>query len=146
MPILFRSQILVDPCDEYLLFKYSWYLDNGYARARMEDGKLKFLHNVIFPELKRIDHRDGNRLNCRRSNLREATQSQNMQNIGKRLSKLTPYKGVYPVKDRWVAKIRANATNLHLGTFDSAEDAARAYNTAALKYHGEFAFLNKIQE
>lgn len=54
------------------------------------------------------------------------------------------YKGVYWHRRdrRWVAKIRTPIKRLHLGAFVSPEAAARAYDAAARKYHGEFAYLN----
>ncbi len=83
-----------------------------------------------------IDHIDGNPLNNRRSNLRFCTQAQNIRNSAPRKGK---FKGVCWVKgnERWRSQIC-------LGFFKTAEDAARAYNRAAAGLFGEYARLNKI--
>lgn len=52
------------------------------------------------------------------------------------------FKGVSHHKKKWRATITYNYKNLHLGTFDDQIDAAKAYDTAALKYFGQYAFLN----
>ena len=93
-----------------------------------------------------IDHIDGNSLNNQKNNLRICTQSQNCSNqkIGK--SNTSGYKGVSYNKGqgKYNSRIRFNKKLIHLGYFVNLKDAARAYNEAAVKYHGEFANLNKI--
>ena len=90
-----------------------------------------------------VDHVNGNGLDNRRANLRECTNPQNCQN---RRIKSWAYKGVYPSisQNRYWATISANEEKIYLGSFPDETSAARAYNEAAIKYHGEFASLNKI--
>lgn len=122
---------------------YTWYAQTG-VRPRIR------LHQFILGKIPglEIDHIDGNGLNCQHSNLRHCTHSQNMQNRRLR-SRDAPYKGVEFHKDggyeRWHASIRANGKAIHLGYFLSAEEAARAYNEAAVKYFGQYAGLNEIK-
>jgi hypothetical protein len=54
------------------------------------------------------------------------------------------YKGISrsSTTNKWVAGIRFNGKRKHLGTFGSAEEAARVYDKAAKLLHGEFACLN----
>jgi hypothetical protein len=62
------------------------------------------------------------------------------------ISNKSGYKGVYFNKrdSNWRARIQLNKKEIHIGCYINIKDAARAYNEAALKYHGEFANLNKI--
>lgn len=89
------------------------------------------------------DHIDGNGLNNRRSNLRPATHAQNQFNAGSRGGS-SQYKGVSWNKHarKWCAGIDAAPIRMRLGYFTDEEEAARAYDAAALQLHGEFARLN----
>jgi hypothetical protein len=93
-----------------------------------------------------VDHIDHNGLNNQRSNLRVCTQMQNMAN--KRISKdkvTSAYKGVYPcAKRKWQVRIEKDGKDRHLGVFATPEEAALAYNAAALEAWGEYAFLNEV--
>ena len=107
------------------------------------------MHRLIWPTAPEIDHVDGDGLNNRRSNLREAVGTKNQQNKMKACVGVSRFKGVCPHRDgRWRANIRVPAVGkgrgrqTHLGLFVDEEDAARAYDTAARKHFGEFARLN----
>lgn len=93
-----------------------------------------------------VDHRNGDGLDNRRSNLRKATAAQNTWNRRLSSNNRTGYKGVqfYPNKGRWRAQIRVNRRQISLGYHDTIEQAAAAYNEAALEHFGEFARLNTI--
>ena len=56
------------------------------------------------------------------------------------------YRGVQPAHhtNRWEVSICTNYKNIYIGTFDTQEEAAIAYNDAAIKYHGDRAILNDI--
>ena len=81
-----------------------------------------------------------------KDNLRICTHGENLRNQKLSISNKTGYKGVYFSKERnkWCALIQVYKVKYHLGSFINLIDAARAYNAAAVKYHGEFAKLNKI--
>lgn len=107
------------------------------------------LHRVILERMlmrpivrkELVDHIDGNPLNNRRSNLRLAFQGQNRANSRISRNNKSGYKGVYWRKDMktWRAQIRKDKVIIHLGYFNTPEEAHQAYCEAAVKYHGEFA-------
>lgn len=139
---------LVDDEDyESVVSEGSWCLtgDGKYAYRRI-NGKPKTLHRFLMSPGQGIyvDHRNGDGLDCRRSNLRLATPGQNNENRGIQSNNACGYKGVTATKHgyRWRAILRTKGRRIHLGYFDSKEEAARAYDEAAKKYHAEFAQLN----
>lgn len=107
---------------QYLAHRLAWLYLNGY-----------------WPH--EIDHRDGDKQNNIFSNLRDATDSQNMHNQGKRRHNTSGFKGVTYNRNasKWLAQIKINWKNKYLGLFDTPEDAHKAYCEAAQKHHGEFA-------
>jgi hypothetical protein len=91
-----------------------------------------------------VDHRDHVGLNNQRFNLRIATRAQNNQNRGL-VNGACGFKGVGRLPSgRHRARIAVNDNRIHLGTFNTAEDAARAYDAAAVKHYGEFALTNRM--
>jgi hypothetical protein len=86
-----------------------------------------------------VDHRDGDGLNNRRSNLRPATSAQNQHNRRKQCNNTSGFKGVDRRGDLWRARISAGNKRLELGLFATPELAHAAYADAAVKLHGEFA-------
>ncbi|EEX2868914.1 endonuclease [Escherichia coli] len=116
------------------------------------NGKFRILkvHQVIFylyhgKQAKLwIDHIDGDPLNNAISNLREVTKEQNQANMIPRKKTKSGYKGVHPRVDNkgfW-ATIRCNGKSHYLGQFNTAEEAAKAYNAASLELHGKYGHRN----
>lgn len=95
-----------------------------------------------------VDHVNGDGRDNRRVNLRLATHSQNMANQRKRRDGISSrYKGVWYERRRkrpWRAKIKVRGRQVNLGYFETEEEAAYAYNLAALEHFGGFARLNEI--
>jgi hypothetical protein len=163
---LLRGQIaLVDDEDLPRLTGYRWRLSSeGYVVASAGSrwqGTFQtiMLHRLIAktPEGMETDHRNTrDRLDNRKSNLRTATKSQNQGNRKKQERKAgkpvsSRFKGVtwYKRGHRWMAAGPVAGPDGHikqgyLGYFKREEDAARAYNQAALEHWGEFALLNSV--
>lgn len=136
----------------------TWYLtDHGYARAVWKDENNKrhqiTLHEAIIqlsgqevPKGYMIDHKDRDSLNCLDHNLRICTNQQNLQNRGKQSNNTSGHKGVnwHKHSKKWRAQIQVYGKSISLGYHNTVENAARAYNKAAIKYFGEFVVLNNI--
>ena len=113
-----------------------------------------FMHRVILGlesgDKREGDHRNHRTLDNQRDNIRACTHSQNLMNQRPQRNTSSKFKGVYlyiqKYKDSvyryWRATIKMNGKRIHLGYHKDEERAARAYDAAALKYHGEFANLN----
>ena len=88
-----------------------------------------------------IDHVNRDPADNRWSNLRAATESQNLANTGKNKRNTSGFKRVHKLKgqQKWVSSITVDGVNYHLGTFNSPEEAHAAYVAAAKKLRGEFA-------
>ena len=148
----FGQYVVVSPEDYEWLDKYSWRLSpQGYAYRSAPTGeRLRVLmHREILQPKNGLmtDHIDRNRLNNRRSNLREATASQNIANAGKRKpggKSSSEYFGVRFRSDsnNWRAEITVNNAKINLGTFPDEDAAARAYDSAAAYFRRERAVLN----
>jgi len=100
----------------------------------------KLQRPILIEEL--VDHIDGDKLNNQRDNLRVATDSQNVCNKRMQRNNTTGYRGVQKSGKKWSAGIDVNGIHTHLGVFATPEEAAQAYDVAALHYHGEYARLN----
>lgn len=140
--------ILVDDADRGIALAYRWQFDRyGYPYAVRKVAGRRFriyLHQLIAGAQPGVlvDHKDGDKLNCQRANLRRANHAENARN-NHAIRSSTGYRGVSRHgKRKFQAHIVVNCHKLHLGTFVSAEEAARVRDAAAIKYHGEFAFLN----
>lgn len=149
---------LVDAADYDWVSKHRWRYHNGGRAVRWQNmnGKTQtlFLHRAVLEhhgvclDGLQTDHRNRCPLDNRRSNLRVATHSENMQNRSMHKNNSSGFTGVWwsREKKKWVAELRANGRKHYLGAFTDIDKAARAYDQAALELHGEFATLNLTEE
>lgn len=142
-----RGVTLVDAQDAAIVAPFSWYRHaNGhggfYARAYVRGSHKARIYMHALLAGPGADHRNGDGLDNQRSNLRPATARQNMANQGPRAG-TSRFKGVswFARNQVWMAYIR-DGRSRYLGSFKVEEDAARAYDAAALEVWGEYARLN----
>lgn len=108
------------------------------------------LHRFLMdcPKKMRVDHINHDTMDNRRANLRICTPSQNSSNRVKNIARGTSmYKGVFYSErlKKWQATITAKRKRYNLGWFKTELEAALAYNAGAVKYHGDFAYLNECK-
>lgn len=151
---VFTKKILVgfakvDRDDYPLAACHRWYLHHGYPRSTGSvDGKQIWftLHRLLMGLPNSwVDHKNTDRLDCRRNNLRLCSPRENAHNMRIGSRNTSGYKGVswWKTGKKWHAQITVNRKVIHLGYFDDIIEAAAAYNRGSLKYHKEFSRLNK---
>lgn len=167
MELLFHSPkygaktILIDDEDYELIKPYKWSISCVRGQFYMVHtywpglkSKTIKMHRLIMgvlgtPKI-HIDHIDRNSLNNQKLNMRKATIAENSRNVGPNKRSHTGYKGVYLYKypnknaGKYTAALRYDGKTFHGGYFKTAKEAAQKYNEMAIKYHGEFAFINEI--
>jgi hypothetical protein len=127
---------------------HTWFLGKrGYPTATIKQKHI-YLHRFILeltdPKIQ-VDHKDGNPLNNLLENLRMCSPGENRRNRkrGKKAERLNPYKSVQLTPSgKWCVKINYKNKQLYIGTFETAIEAAQAYDIKALELFGDFACLN----
>lgn len=140
--------VLIDDEDYDKIKDYKWCVvkesNRFYSMTKIKNKSVK-MHRLIMDYPKMVDHINGNGLDNRKSiNLRECNHSKNGMNQNKQYNKTTNYKGVSFDKSRnkYKAYLKYNQKYIFLGRFKTEDQAAIAYNIAALKYFGDFARPN----
>lgn len=146
LPLHGGSAALIDDEDYERCSRYAWHRHNrGYAHAQV-DGKKVLLHRFVMnavPGVK-VDHRNRNKLDCQKANLRPATQAENTRNSGPKHWNTSGYKGVSwsKTKRKWQVQICIEGKQTYVGRYDDIVEAAMAYDAKAREQYGEFAFVN----
>lgn len=134
---------MVDDCDFDYLNQWRWKLnEKGYAcrnKTLADRYEIVYLHREVADragislECGEVDHRDRNKLNCVRTNLRVVTHQQNCWNAVRQLG-ATGVRGVFKNGNRYTAQIRVDGRKVHLGMFTTPEEAGEAYTKAREKH------------
>ena len=143
---------LVDDGDFEYLNKFHWYavkrhntfyaMRDYYPHHGSRRKNLLMHRDILSPDSSQdVDHIDGNGLNNQRNNIRACSHRENMINRGLQSNNKSGFKGVSwsTKRGKWESRINVLGKSKYLGYFNDPVDAARAYNLASLKYHGEFS-------
>lgn len=155
IPLTQNQNAIVDAKDYEWLSQWNWCSQwnaptkSFYAKRKCERNGRKttmYMHRIIAGADDDLDtdHRNGDTLDNRRSNLRACTRIQNGANKRKWTRGTSKYKGVSfdGVANKWAAEVAGPNLRRWLGRFPSEVDAAKAYDAAAIELFGEFAKLN----
>lgn len=151
LPLTNGGITLVDDEDHSKVSKYKWYKskreDKKYIVQSTNGRPAIILSRFIMnpPQNMVVDHKDGNGLNNQKKNLRICTVEENNRNQRKLyVNNTSGYRGVVWSKahKKWHARINVHYKRISLGYYYDIEEAARAHDKAAKKYHKEFASLN----
>lgn len=150
IPLTRGKSVIIDADDTKKVLQYKWVtLKAGtrfYAATLDEHRVYLLMHRLltnVSPDVQVI-HLNDDGLDNRRINLRLASRSQKGANHNRSRNNTSGYKGVYwhQRAGKWAAHIKHNYKAIHLGLFVSKEEAATAYDTAALHYFSRFAKTN----
>ena len=142
------KSFLVDNEDYDKVKNFNWHLSYyGYPRTQISKKKV-LVHRLILGAKvgDLIDHKNRDTLDNRKINLHFCNSRQNQVNQKIRIDNKSGYKGVswYSHKKKWVAELCLFGKKVFCKQFDTKEDAARAYNENAVKYHGDICYLNNV--
>jgi hypothetical protein len=149
-------EFIIDQEDYDRVKQYTWRFNGGYIRTSTAynkklgiKGRSIYLHRFILNITDNkifIDHKNLDRKDNRKENLRICTTSQNQANIKPHKRNKTGLKGVRKTPSgKYEADIWKDKS-IYLGVFNTKQEAAKVYNEAAIKFFGEFALLNNIEE
>lgn len=154
IPLTQGQNAIVDAEDFEWLSKWNWIAKWDECSKTFYATRRKTVDDKTHPSMHRVilrcgkgeegDHRNHNGLDNRRKNLRKCSRSQNRSNSGRQSDNTSGYKGVTFHKriKKWMTQIIKDGKRIYLGYFTTPEQAAKVYDEAAKKYHGEFAYSN----
>ena len=135
IPLTQNKFALVDDEDFEALMQHKWYFSNGYAfRELSKPRKVLPMSKQVLKTERKVDHKDLNKLNNQKQNLRFCTASQNIANR----KPLSMSNGVYAKGKKWIAEICKNEKRLYLGSFLTRQEAVHFRNEVGKELFGEF--------
>lgn len=144
IPLTQGYEAVIDAEDAERVLAHKWHAHKSqphrvYARGYI-NGAFVYLHRFIVDAKRgeRTDHWNRDTLDCRKSNLRRCTQSQNIANARHPFDNRSGFKGVSPSGRKWDARVGKH----RIGLFDDVREAAIAYDQVAREMYGEFALTN----
>jgi hypothetical protein len=132
-----RAYSLIDRADAPIAEAYRWWLGGDDYAISLISGETIYLHREImgltYGDPLVVDHKNRQRLDNRRSNLRVVTKAVNAKNRSKRVGS-SLHKGVYwkkpdplhRTRGKWYARIIIDRKMIHLGGFETEDEAAAA--------------------
>lgn len=148
IPLTQGQNAIVDAEDFNRLMEFNWFAHwcpntrSFYAKRWRADRRIVGMHTEVFGC--KCDHIRHDTLDNRKANLRPCTHAENQRNVRLRRTSKSGFKGVafHKRAGKWEAYICSDGGKKHLGLFQTKHDAAKSYDVAAKKVHGEFALLN----
>ena len=158
IPLTQGKFALVDDADYKWLKRHGWFASKDrytyYAMRTIRVSKHKrrniLMHRIILnaPDGVEVDHRNSDGLDNRRSNLRLCSRQENSRHQRLFSNNKAGFKGITfdkrVIQKPYMARIRVNNKRISLGYYPTPEQAARAYDEAALEHFGEFALTNAM--
>lgn len=140
------SRFFFDLEDYEKIKKYKWHSNtSGYIATKTNKKYLQLHRFVMNAKLgQQVDHIHHNIKDCRKSELRIVTASQNMQNRGVNKNNSSGKTGVsfHKGTNKWISYIQVNKKHIHLGSFENINDAILAREQAEKRYFGEYRYVD----
>jgi hypothetical protein len=134
---------LIDKDNQEVVSNHQWHIESGQYAACSEENKRILMHRLIMglPDQLEVDHINGNRLDNRKENLRLVTPKQQAMNRTADSGSTSDRVGVSWKKgrDKWHAQISVNQKKIHIGYYETEQDAIEARKEEEQKHFGEYA-------
>lgn len=146
-----NKYFLMDKEDMWLLKECCWHINGGGYPSGIYKGE-KLLHRIVLnaPSNMLSDHKNGNRYDCRKANLRLCNKQENNTNRCKSSRNTSGYKGISWNKSRsmWEVHIGYDGKKYNLGYFDNIEEAIEVRKQAEIKHHKNFSrdYRNEVNK
>jgi hypothetical protein len=144
-----KKIVKIDDDDFERVSNHNWYINgSGYAGTTIK-GDTFMLHRFVMNAKRgqEIDHKNSNKLDCTKENLRFCTRTQNLARRGIQKHNTSGFVGVSwdKLNNKFRSYVCFNGRSKTLGRFETAKEAAIARDKFAKKCFGEFAYQNNLE-